>query len=233
VGRKRSSFLKRPVVLAYHGVGPPHGDAARLLITLDRLESQIRFLQRRGYRFRTAEELADGGEPGPGIAVLTFDDGFRTWLTDVAPLLRRLGVRGTFYVSTGLFGAQHWRVAGDPGRFLTEAETGELAETGMELGSHTVTHPDLRLVEGRELAFELTESKAAVERVTGRPCRTLAYPYGLHDERVESAAAEAGYELAFTWLPGPWQPLAAPRLPAPARHGALGLALKLPLLWAA
>jgi len=44
---------------------------------------------------------------------------------------------------------------------------------------------------------------------------------------VTQAAAEAGYELAFGWLPGPWQPLAAPRLPAPPRNGPLRLALKL------
>ena len=78
-----------------------------------------------------------------------------------------------------------------------------------------------------ELARELQESKADVEKITGRPCRTLAYPYGLYDDRVTEAAAAAGYELAFAWLPGPWRPLAAPRLPAPPRHGALRLALKL------
>ena len=70
-------------------------------------------------------------------------------------------------------------------------------------------------------------SKAAVEELTGRPCRTFAYPYGLHDERVTRAVADAGYELAFTWLPGPWRPLEAPRLPAPPRHGAARLAVKL------
>ena len=219
--------LRPPAVLAYHGVGPPDGDDARLLITLDRLESQIRYLKRRGYRFLTAEGILDGGAPGNGTAVLTFDDGFRSWLTDVAPLLVLLGVRGTFYVSPGLFGKQHWRVPGDAGRLLDEDEARALAADGMELGSHALSHPDLRLLDGRELAFELRESKAAVERLTGRPCRTLSYPYGLYDERVTEAAAEAGYELAFGWLPGPWRPLAAPRLPAPARHGALGLALKL------
>ena len=71
------------------------------------------------------------------------------------------------------------------------------------------------------------ESKTAVERLTGRPCRTLAYPYGLYDERVVPAARAAGYELAFGWLPGPWRALEAPRLPAPPRHGARRLALKL------
>ena len=218
---------RAPVVLAYHGVGPPDGDDARLLITLERLEAHIRYLQRRGYRFSTAEELVDDGAPGRGTAVLTFDDGFRTWLTDVAPLLRRLGVSGTFYVSPGLFGQQHWHLSGDAGRMLTEDEARGLGMEGMELGSHTISHADLRLLDGRELAYELSESKAVVESLTDRPCRTLAYPYGLYDDRVIDAAREAGYELAFAWLPGPWRTFAAPRLPAPPRHGAVGLALKL------
>jgi hypothetical protein len=63
--------------------------------------------------------------------------------------------------------------------------------------------------------------------VTGRPCRTLAYPFGLFDDRVERAARAAGYELAWGWLPGSWRAAAAPRLPAPPRHGARRLAIKL------
>ena len=218
-------LLRPGTVLVYHGLGPP--DEARLLITLERLESQIRYLQRRGYTFRTAEDVVDDGQPGKGTVVLTFDDGFRSWLTDVTPLLQRLGVRATFYVSTGLLGRQHSQVAGDEGRLLDGDEAKALAETGMELGSHARTHRDLRGLGDDELAAELQESKAVVEKITGRPCRTLAYPYGLYDDRVTHAAATAGYELAFGWLPGSWKPLAAPRLPAPPRHGALRLALKL------
>jgi len=221
------SVLRRPAVLAYHGIGPPAGDDAKLLITLERLESQIRFLQRLGCRFLTAEEVIEEGGPAERTAILTFDDGFQSWLTEIAPLLRRLGVKGTFYLCPGLLGGQHWHTPPEAGRLLDESEAKQLAETGMELGSHSLTHPDLRLLDERALAAELEESKAAVERITGRPCRTLAYPYGLYDERVTQAAAAAGYELAFAWLPGPWNPLAAPRLPAPPRHGALGLALKL------
>ena len=220
-------LLRPGTVLAYHGLGPPHGDDARLLITSERLEAQIRYLQRRGYRFLTGDELVDEGEPGNRTAVLTFDDGFRTALTDMAPLFERLGVRATFYISPGLLGEQHWRVPGDAGRLLDAEDARALAAAGMDLGSHAMTHQDLRLLDGGELAFELEESKAAVEKLTGRPCRTLAYPYGLYDDRVIEAARAAGYDLAFAWLPGPWRPLAAPRLPAPPRHGALRLALKL------
>jgi peptidoglycan/xylan/chitin deacetylase (PgdA/CDA1 family) len=68
-------LLRPPAVLAYHGVGPADSDDARVLITLDRLESQIRYLKRRGYRFATAEGILEEGAPGNGTAVLTFDDG--------------------------------------------------------------------------------------------------------------------------------------------------------------
>jgi len=221
------ALVRRPVVLVYHGVGPPVGDPKRLLVSLEHLEAHVRLLQRLGYRFITAEELLDEGGPRPRTAVLTFDDGFRSWLTEVAPLFTRLGVRGTFYVCPGLFGKTHWNVDGEAGRLLDEDDARALAEAGMELGAHSQTHADLRLLDGRELAYELTESKAAVERITGRPCRTIAYPYGNRDEGVVEATVEAGYELAFAWLPGPWRQLEAPRLPAPPRHGALRLALKL------
>jgi peptidoglycan/xylan/chitin deacetylase (PgdA/CDA1 family) len=221
------SFLRPPAVLAYHGVGRPNGDPKRLLTSPEHFESQIRFLKRRGYRFLTAEELLEEGGAEAGVAALTFDDGFQNWLTEALPLLERLGVRGTFYVSPGRFGAQHRSVEGEGGRLLEAEGVRTLVGAGMEVGSHSMSHPDLRQLDNGELAAELRDSKTALEGITGAPCRTFAYPYGLYDERVTQAVAEAGYELAFAWLPGEWRPLAAPRLPAPPRHGALRLSLKL------
>jgi len=222
-------LLHRPALLVYHGVADAtdKDDPKRLLTSPLHLEAHLRFLQRRGYRFLTAEELLAEGGPRPGTAVVTFDDGWRNWLTGALPVLRRLGVRATFYVCPGLFGLPHPELAGPEAALLDEDGARELAAAGMELGSHSLTHPDLRKLDDEPLAFELEESKAVIERITGRSCRTFAYPYGLYDERVVHAAAAAGYELAFGWLPGAWRPLEAPRLPAPPRHGALRLALKL------
>ena len=224
---------RRSVVLAYHGVGAVSDveDPSRLVVSPEHLEAHIRLLQRRGYRFRTAEELLDeagSGPPARATAVLTFDDGFADALHLTAPLLQRLGVRATFYVCPGWWGGQHELVTGAAGRILDADEARRLQnEAGMELGSHTMTHPDLRALDDEALHHELGRSRAEVEQVTGRPCRTLAYPFGLFDQRVERAAEAAGYELAWSWLPGPWRALAAPRLPAPPRHGARRLAIKL------
>jgi peptidoglycan/xylan/chitin deacetylase (PgdA/CDA1 family) len=221
--------IASPLVLVYHGVATADDgeDPNRLLVSPEHLEAHVRLLKRRGYRFVAAGELVGNGKPFGRTAALTFDDGWRNWLTAGLPVLQGLGVGGTFFVCPGLFGATHPDVPGEEGALLDEREARQLHEAGMELGSHSLTHPDLRKLSDAELAVELRDSKQAVEAITGRPCRLFAYPYGLYDERVVRAVGAAGYELAFAWLPGPWRPLEAPRLPAPPRHGAGRLALKL------
>ncbi|HEX9375331.1 MAG TPA: polysaccharide deacetylase family protein [Actinomycetota bacterium] len=224
--------MRGPIVLAYHGVGRAADDTdpTRLITSPRHLESQVRLLRRLGYRFATAEQVlaGSGGDAPPDrTAVLTFDDGFRSWLTDALPLLQRLGIRATFYVCPGWLGGHHPEVAGEEGRLLDADDARALVGAGMELGSHAMAHADLRELDDEALRDDLASSKAGVEELTGRPCRTLAYPFGLFGEREERAAAEAGYELAFGWWPGPWRRFAAPRLPGPPRHGAARLAAKL------
>lgn len=221
-----------PVVLAYHGVGsPPADDRWGLLVEPDLLRAHVRALLRLGYRFVTAEQLVDeyaGRRPPRGLAALTFDDGWLDGLTVAAPLLAELGVPATFYVNPGRWGGLHRDLAAPAGLLLTPEQTRALHDHGMAIGAHGMTHVDLRGLGDAELLDDLKRCRTEIEAVTGVPCRTLAYPYGAFDERVEAASAAAGYDLAFAWETGPWRPFAAPRLPVGVRHGAdrllLGLA---------
>lgn len=218
-----------PVVLAFHGVGhaTDEEDPHRLVMTPEHLEAQLRMLLRLGYRFVAARELDPHRPPPPGTAVATFDDGWRDAITTVAPLLGRLGIPGSFYVCPGWWGQQHPLVSGEAGRTLSRDEARELAALGMEVAAHTLTHPDLRSLDDAELRRQLTEPREELTDLLGAPVTTLAYPYGLSDERVRAAAAAAGYALALGWLPGPWTAFDVPRLPGPPRHGAARLAVKL------
>nr|MDQ3879379.1 polysaccharide deacetylase family protein [Actinomycetota bacterium] len=121
----------------------------------------------------------------------------------------------------------HPDVPGSAGKLLSRSDVVELVSAGADIGSHSMTHPDLRKLDDEQLARELTESKELIEDATQRECSTLAYPFGLYDDRVASAAQRSGYRIAFAWLPGPWNPFAAPRLPGPPRHGAFRLAVKM------
>lgn len=234
MSRARIGGLRRlldpPVVLAYHGISTAaRDDGSRLLIDPEHLRSHVRMLKRRGFGFCTAGDLVADADRGPAsrTAVLTFDDGWLDGLTTVAPLLEELGVRATFYVNPGRWGEQHPDVAGEPGRLLNADQARTLHDRGMELGSHSRDHAVLTELDDATLADDLAQSKAAVEDLTGEPCLTLAYPFGIYDDRVDDAARAAGYELCFGWLPGPWARYGAPRLPPPTRLGAWALRLKM------
>jgi peptidoglycan/xylan/chitin deacetylase (PgdA/CDA1 family) len=203
------------LVLAYHAVAPSlrRGLLPDMVVAASALRAAVERLQGTGLPFVTAGELC--GKAPPRAAVLTFDDGWADALTVTAPLLAELGVRGTFYVSPGLFGNTDDRGMSPEGRILTRDEAGALHELGMELGAHSMHHPDLTRVDDATLRAELADSKAAVEEITGEPCRTFAYPFGLHDERVRAATRAAGFELAMQFAPGRWEPYAVPRWPMP------------------
>lgn len=83
----------------------------------------------------------------------------------------------------------------------------ELSDGGMEIGSHSVTHPVLAQVkDDAQLRMELHDSKSEIERRTGQPVVSIAYPVGgpgAYDDRVVEATREAGYRFAFTYEAGP------------------------------
>jgi peptidoglycan/xylan/chitin deacetylase (PgdA/CDA1 family) len=195
-----------PLVLSYHAVSESW--PAALAVTPADLDAQLRLLVARGYRGARFEDIATGRARGRVVAV-TFDDAFRSVHELARPILRRAGLTGTVFVPTafpGGAGPLHWPGIDQwlDGPYAEELrpmdwdELGRLAGEGWEVGSHTVTHPRLTTLAGEELDEELAGSRRACAEGLGRPCRTLAYPYGDHDARVVAAAAAAGYTAACT-----------------------------------
>jgi peptidoglycan/xylan/chitin deacetylase (PgdA/CDA1 family) len=209
-------------VLSYHAVAPVPGDPAErpemgMVTPPEVLLAHIEMLRDYGYAFATAGQLAErwrGPEPPPGIAVLTFDDGWRDGLTTVTPMLKRLGIQATFYVCPEGFGSRHPQL-GDAGVVVTELEAQALHAAGMELGSHTLSHRGVLELSDRDLRHEFREARRLIEALTGERCLTLAYPSGRHDPRVRRAAEDAGYRVAFACRHGPWERYAAPRVQPP------------------
>ena len=77
-------------------------------------------------------------------------------------------------------------------RPMTWAQAREMAAAGMEFGSHTVTHPVLPQVSDEDLAWELVWSRRTLEQHLRRDCKVFCYPMGLADDRMETAALDAG-----------------------------------------
>jgi len=196
----------RPLVLCYHAVAT--GEPQRLAVSGESLESQLRSLLRRGYVPVTA---ADAVERRGRLFHVTFDDAYRS-LVEALPFLSGLGVPATIFACTSYardgrpFDVPELRddAITDPEAFATMdwAALRAAASGGIEIGSHTVSHPHLPQLSDAELDRELSESKAELEDELGAPCRLLAYPYGEEDDRVREAARRAGYDAAFAVDPG-------------------------------
>jgi peptidoglycan/xylan/chitin deacetylase (PgdA/CDA1 family) len=85
---------------------------------------------------------------------------------------------------------------------LTWDEIRELNRAGIEIGSHTVSHPVLTRVKPGELFRELVSSKERLESELSREVDLFCYPNGDMDKRIRSAVAAAGYRAAVTTEPG-------------------------------
>jgi peptidoglycan/xylan/chitin deacetylase (PgdA/CDA1 family) len=222
----------RPLVLCYHAVSDrwPH----LLAVPAETIERQVRSLLRRGFRPATARETLEGRGR---LLHVTFDDAFRS-VNRALPALERLGVPATVFASTAYAaeGASFdvpelaAEAAAFPDELATMAwdELRELVERGVEVGSHTRSHPHLTRCSDHELERELRGAREELESQLRRPCTLIAYPYGEHDGRVRAAARAAGYEAAFA-LPGrvsPLDPFALPRVGIYRRDSMLRATLK-------
>lgn len=85
---------------------------------------------------------------------------------------------------------------------ITWAEAREMRANGVEIGSHTMTHPILTRVEDERLKRELRQSKSRIEEVLKIRIEQFCYPNGDYDERVQREVAQTGYRIAVTTVSG-------------------------------
>ncbi len=89
--------------------------------------------------------------------------------------------------------------------FMNWDEAREMQAGGMAFGSHTHSHEILSGLSPERQAFELSESRAILERELGRTIDTLSYPVGwpytFNDHTLE-AVRQSGYRAAFSFYGG-------------------------------
>jgi peptidoglycan/xylan/chitin deacetylase (PgdA/CDA1 family) len=221
-------------VLCYHAVSA--GWTSDLSLPPAVLVRQLRSLLR-WYRPVSADQVLDAGRRALHV---TFDDAFRS-VAVVVPTLRDLQVRATIFACSSYADdgrplavpelAEH--AAAQPQELATMPwdELRALADDGLEIGSHTSSHPHLTRLDDGELRAELSESRERIEDELRRTCRYLAYPYGEEDARVRAAARAAGYRAAFALRAEsrPRDPFGFPRLGVWRNDGVARLTAKIAL----
>lgn len=190
------------IVLCYHVVESP----ADTIFTISReaFRQQMDYLAKAGFNvvpLAHVHEYVEGKRKRlpENPVVITVDDGWKCTYTEFYPVMKEYGFPFTAFI--------YPKIIGQTSYALSWNQIEEMAEDGVDIQSHSLSHPFLTKRRhssmGGEryaswLSSELAESRKTLEEKTGKKVRYLAYPYGDYDTRVAKASKEAGYEAALT-----------------------------------
>lgn len=164
-----------------------------LEVTPDWLEKKILEYRGKGYRIVSIDEAAEILERIQLSTVncklstfitLTFDDGYRDNYTLAYPMLKRLNVPFTVYVTTGFIDNQQemWWYPNQQLGMSTEELRLLDANPLCTIGAHTVNHPRLDTLSYEEQYKEIASSKQTLENLLGHEVKHFSFPHGAHND---------------------------------------------------
>lgn len=191
----------RLVVLMYHGIHESRADRGRFDPRYSLRPGQfaaqmqtLRELHLAGWSPVAGEALVAPEAPaGRHMVLVTFDDGDVSNLERALPMLQESGLTAVFFITRNF--------VGQPG-MISRAGIRELADAGMVIGSHGLSHQFLNTLSPATLAIELSSSRDFLQQLTGRPVSLLSLPGGRGGQREIEAAYAAGYRSVLGSRPG-------------------------------
>lgn len=160
--------------------------------------SQVRSIHRAGFSFLDGSEFrrllnGDATVQGTKWVLFTFDDGYASFETHAAPILRDYGASAIVFVHTDRSSLR----IGSERPLLDWEAIGRMSGEGFEIGNHSHTHRSFQTLSNDEIDEELDRSEAILRERTGRAPRSFAFPGGVFTERMEGKLIQRGYSIAF------------------------------------
>jgi peptidoglycan/xylan/chitin deacetylase (PgdA/CDA1 family) len=200
----------RRVVLCYHSV---HPNRPYLSSTPELFDRHLQWLNEH-CQIASLSDLANGAvksREGKALVAITFDDGHADNHACALPILAKYRAPATFFITAGyverepavLRRLQHLLECGaDDLEPLAWSQIRELAASGMEIGAHTYSHPNLARLSPEDTEKELRISRDSIADRLGGPVDSLAYPFGkprIHFTPTTTEIASAiGYRLGVS-----------------------------------
>lgn len=132
---------------------------------------------------------------GKKIFTVSYDDSLKSDLK-LIELMKEYGIRGTFNINTGVYDADGVPTWDD--RLLFK-DLGRVYDNDFcEVASHTLTHPDLTVLENGKKRAEIIKDIENIEKITGKRPKGFAYPFGTYDGECCKILAEQGIVYART-----------------------------------
>jgi peptidoglycan/xylan/chitin deacetylase (PgdA/CDA1 family) len=178
-------------ILLYHHIGLPSSPAASTYyVAREDFEMQMKALSDWGYTSISITQLTEAILHGARLpnrpVVITFDDGDLDVFTNAYPLMQKYGFSGVVYIVVNFLYADG---------YMGIDQIKEMVAAGWEVGSHSMTHADLRYAHD-SLDVEIAQSRIDLQEALGLPVRSFAYPFGEMDATVSTQVQSYGYTSA-------------------------------------
>jgi len=200
----------RIVILMYHKIS--EGQASNLYErSKEEFEKDIKYLIDNNISVISFSDLADikksGRMPEQHSAIITFDDGDKSWYDIAVPLLKKYGIKATFFLWVEKIGSNSF-ISWQDVKYISNI-TYPAGIKPFVFGSHSYSHQFLHGVKSNYsdpdeyqqfLNWELSRSKECIEENTPDEVTILALPYGdgAGDPDIIQAAQNNGYKFIRT-----------------------------------
>lgn len=160
-------------ILYYHAVNDKIEGIEELFVSPAEFEKQMAFLKKNNYTVITFDRIKDI-QSIENPVIITFDDGYEDNYTYAYPVLKKYGFQATIFMSSGFI---------DKSLYLSTAQIKEMSGL-INFQGHSIMHPYLTKLTNDEVHKELKESKALIEKITGKSIDVFSYPMGDYDKRI-------------------------------------------------
>ena len=192
-------------ILCYHSI-----DASGSPVSVDpqSFARHIAYLKEKGYQSVSLHEVVEYAQHGrtsvKDPVCIVFDDGYKNNYTEAFPVLDKAGFTATIFVATDYSGqSNRWdeestSIPSLP--MMSWEEIVEMSRHGIEIGSHTKSHPKLAEIDAARVREELEGSKVELEHHLGKKVEFASYPFGNFNDSVKSLAGSLFKAVVSTRL---------------------------------
>ncbi len=194
--------MKVPI-LTYHKVDTKF-EFGITRVTPSQFEKQVKFLYENGYKTLTVSEARSLNLTDGKFICITFDDGYKSVYDFALPILKKYGFKATVFVISGFVGKLNlWDFGfGIKFQHLDWDELKILLDNGWEVGSHSVNHTALTLLDEEKVRYELEISKSEIEKKLNTKVTSFAPPFSRYDEKIVKLVFDCGYEGVYALTNG-------------------------------
>lgn len=169
-----------------------------LSVSPTNFDSQLKWLKDNSYKTVDFDYLLNKSfdyaqDQNYKYVILTFDDGYSDAYINAFPILKKYDFTATFYIITNSVGKD---------QYISWDQIIEMKTSGMNIGSHTLSHPDLSKTTTVKSENEIFQSKNIIEEKIGDTIDDFCYPSGKYIEDNINILKKYNYKTATTTKSG-------------------------------